>query len=490
MKREDHVMFPAPIAPSGRSLFGQTLRLAAVALAAGVTLGLAPFALSPAQGAETTHLKVSGSFGTTRMVTLDVNKSMLIDLPIDVQEVIVSQPGVANAILRSKRRAIIQAVGSGETNIFFLDAAGRTIVVLDVSTKGTASTAGVSVAAVLRDTYAKVIPNSNIEVEAVTMINADGGTVNRIVLSGKATSADDATKALTIAQQFAGSADNVTSVMSIAGSQQVMLKVTVAEIRREVAKDLGINLASTFSIGGVSGSFGNPMTDIPNGVEATLPVNMPFGSADITIAMRALESKGALRMLAEPVLVAMSGQEATFRVGGELPYITYDSDGNPVTAFKDYGIDLAFTPVIKSGGVIGLTVATEVSEPTGSAGALNSREVSTNVELGVGQTLSIAGLLDERTSQEISKLPGIGDIPILGTLFRSRAYSTLQTELVFLVTPYMAQPADGRPELPTDRTPFANDAEAIFLGNVESIYGVGPAGTRGSYDGSVGFLLD
>lgn len=490
MMREDNLMFPASTAtPAGRSLFGETLRLTAVATAIAVVLGLSPMALQPAHAADTTHLKVTGSYGRTQNVTLDVNKSLLVDLPADVHEVIVSQPGVANAILRSKRRAIIQATGSGETNIFFLDAAGRTIVVLDVGTKGTASTTGVSVASVLRDTFARVIPNSPIEVEAVTMTDGDGDIINRIVLSGSANSADDAQKALTIAQQFAGSPENVTSVLNIAGSQQVMLKVTVAEVRREVAKELGINLTTTFSIGGIGGSFTNTTTDQVNGISGTLPVDMPFGSASVDMAIRALETNGGARVLAEPVLVSMSGQPATFHVGGELPYITTDSDGNRVTAFKPYGIDLNFTPTIKSES-IALAVESKVSEPVGGEGALNDREVTTNVELGVGQTLSIAGLLDERTSQEIRRLPGIGDVPILGALFRSREFSKTQTELVFLVTPYLAQPINGQPELPTDRTAFANDAEAIFLGHVESIYGVGPAGTRGSYDGSVGFLLD
>ncbi len=306
-----------------------------VATAIAVVLGLSPLALQPVHAADANHLKVTGSYGRTQNVTLDVNKSMLVDLPADVHEVIVSQPGVANAILRSKRRAIIQATGSGETNIFFLDAAGRTIVVLDVGTKGSASTTGVSVASVLRDTFAKVIPHSSVEVEApLTMQDADGKTVNRIVLSGQATSSDDAQKALTIAQQFAGSPENVTSVMTVAGSQQVMLKVTVAEVRRDVAKQLGINLSSTFSIGGVTGSFNNPMTDLPNGIQAGLPIEMPFGSANIDVAVRALETKGAVRLLAEPVLVAMSGQEATFHAGGELPYRTFDSDGNPVDRFQ------------------------------------------------------------------------------------------------------------------------------------------------------------
>ena len=117
--------------------------------------------------------------------------------------------------------------------------------------------------------------------------------------------------------------------------------------------------------------------------------------------------------------------------------------------------------------------------------------MSTNVELGIGQTLSIAGLLDERTSQEISKLPGIGDVPILGALFRSRTFKTTQTELVFLVTPYLAAPNNDTPELPTDRAQFANDAEAIFLGHMQKLYGVGdPNGPAGQYQGSVGFALD
>ncbi len=496
--REDNVMFPVPTALTGRTLLGQTLRLTAAAAALGIALGLAPVLVNAASATDTTHLKVTGSFGRTQLVTLNVNKSMIVDLPVDAQEVIVSQPGVANAILRSKRRAIIQATGAGETNIFFLDAAGRTIVVLDVGTKGSANDTGVNVASVLRDTFSKIIPNSNVEVEAIAMVDGNGNTVNRIVLSGNATSAEDAQKALTIAQQMAGSADNVTSVMNITGSQQVMLKVTVAEVKRDVAKQLGINLSSTFSVGGINGSFNNTtatgasstIEGSPNGISGTLPVNMPFGTASIDMAVRALETQGAIRMLAEPVLTTMSGQPAEFFAGGEVRYQTgVDDNGDPVYDFREYGVRLGFTPIIKSGGVVGLAVHSEVSEPQTDT-TLNKREITTNVELGVGQTLSIAGLLDERIRQQINRMPFLGDIPILGTLFRSREFIKSQTELVFLVTPYIAQPVNGQPELPTDRTAFANDAESIFLGHIESIYAVGPAGTRGSYSGSVGFVLD
>jgi pilus assembly protein CpaC len=186
----------------------------------------------------------------------------------------------------------------------------------------------------------------------------------------------------------------------------------------------------------------------------------------------------------------MSGETADFLAGGEVPYTVVDGNGNPTIQFKQYGVQLNFTPTIKSGGQVSLVVKSSVSEPTGDEGAINRRDVSTTVELAAGQTLSIAGLLDNRTTASVDRLPGLGDIPILGALFRSREFRNSNTELVFLVTPYIAHSTSQPPVLPTDKMALANDAEAVFLGHIESIYGVGPAGTRGSYDGSVGFLLD
>jgi pilus assembly protein CpaC len=282
----------------------------------------------------------------------------------------------------------------------------------------------------------------------------------------------------------------IVNLIQIIGEDQVMLKVTVAEVKRDVSKELGINLSSTFSIGDLTGSFNNTTTDLANGVQGEFPLNMPFGTASVDMAIRALETNGAIRLLAEPVLTATSGQQANFLAGGEFPFRTgTDDQGNPIITYKEFGVKLGFTPTIKAGGQIDLVVNTSVSEPQ-TDGSLNKREVSTNVELGVGQTLSIAGLLDERIRHQINRLPGLGDIPILGALFRSREFVSSKTELVFLVTPYIAQPVNGKVELPTDNVALANDAEAIFLGHIETVYGVGPAGTRGSYDGNVGFLLD
>lgn len=502
MMREDFVMSPAPIArPVSRGLLGSTLRLMAVAAIVGVGLGLAPLALGDAVGAEATNLRISaGSFGSSQPVSMSLNKSMIIDLPVDVQEVIVSQPGVANAFLRNKRRAVLQAVSAGDTNIFFLDASGRTIVVLDVSTKG--SSGGSNVAAALRDTFAKVMPESDIEVEAVALADGQGNTTNRIVLSGNAGSTDDATKALAIAAQFAGSAENVTSVINVSGSQQVMLKVTVAEVNRSLAKQFGIDLSGSFSSGGLTtslvskqplGGVSNLFTD--NGAK----LGVDIGGFSIDAQIRAMEQRGAARTLAEPLLTAISGQQADFTAGGEFPVPTSVSDGEVTVGYKDFGVKLTFTPTIKSNGVIGLVVDTSSSELSaeGSITVGNSvlpgikkRQAKTTVEIGAGQTLAIGGLIQEQTRTQIHRLPGLGDIPILGTLFRSRDFIRSQSELVILVTPYLAKATNEKPELPTDRLQFANDAESIFLGHIETMYGVGPAGTRGSYDGSVGFLLD
>lgn len=472
-----------------------TLRFAVAAALLGALIGLAPVGLGTARGAETSHIQISkNAYGTTYPVSLGINKSIIVDLPTNVGEVIVSQPQVAAAVMRSKDRAIIQGVGPGDTNIFFLDDSGRTISVLDIEVFQPRSDVGSS----LETSLARIIPGSRIRVESVTL----GGATNRIVLSGSVNSQDDEQRAIAIAVQFAGSPDNVASVIDVVGSQQVMLQVTVAEVNREAVKQLGINLSGTATLGAVTlglnnnpalGGASNVVTT--NGGTAGLAV--PGFSLDATL--RALERRSALRTLAEPNLTAMSGQEAEFLAGGEFPVPTAVSDAGQISySFKEFGVRLKFTPTVKSNGTIGLVVDTRVSEPTSEGGfnvggitipATKDRQARTSVELAAGQTLAIAGLLQDSVRQQINKLPGLGDIPILGALFRSRDFIHAQTELVILVTPRLAFAGDA-PALPTDGMVIAGDAEAIFLGHMEKMYGVGPNGMRGSYDGSVGFVLD
>ncbi|WP_404400040.1 type II and III secretion system protein family protein [Pelagibacterium halotolerans] len=446
--------------------------LAALAVFCAVLVSVPAMATSP-------HLRIaSNEIGRTQYIEVGVNKSIIVDLPVEAGEVIVSQPGVANAIMRTRSRAIIQGMAPGETNIFFLDPAGAGIAVIEISVGE--DPAG------LAATINRLIPGARVSVESVA--NSGAGT-NSVVLSGNVNSGADLEKAIEIAAQYAGGEGNVTSVIDVAGGQQVALKVTVAEIKRDVAKQFGINLAATLTANANSlGTTGLPVGGTETG-DYTLGLSLP--NLDIDVTMEALEAQNAVRLLAEPVLTAMSGQEASFHVGGELPVERLTADGEWEVFFRPYGITLDFTPTVKSGGAIGLVINTEVSEPQ-LDNTLNSRSASTSVELHTNQTLAIAGLIDERMRRQLSTVPGLGNIPILGALFRSYEYNTEQTELVILVTPTIAQPTSAyAPQpLPTDDYPSSSDAEAMFLGRMESLYGVSGGQGGGEFRGSVGFVLD
>jgi pilus assembly protein CpaC len=456
--------------------------VAAVLLA--TTIGLAPGGALAASGQSgPVYMHVSAqAMGSRQQMALDVNKSMILDLPTEVGEVIASQPAVATVVMRTKTRAIIQGVAGGDTNIFFLDPAGNNITVLDIKVVQPRSDVGNALEAAI----ARNIPGSRVRVESVLL-----GDANRVVLSGTALSQDDVDKAQRIAVQFAGSSENVASIISVNGNQQVMLKVTVAEVDRTAIKQLGLDLNVSSSGGLITGLINSPNSAL-GGVSGaiatgTVSASANLGPLSISATLKALAKRNALRTLAEPTLTAMSGQPAEFLVGGEFPYDASDGNGHVVTAFKEYGVKLAFTPTVKSNGRIGLLVDTNVSEPSGG-GAVTERGAKTTVEIPAGCTLAIGGLLQENEKHQLAQMPGLGDIPILGALFRSRDYIHEQTELVIMVTPVMAE--YGRPDLPTDNYAIAGDAEAIFLGHLEKQYGVGNDAMRGGYKGSVGFILD
>ena len=478
--------------PTG--LLAHTLRLAALAALLGGLMGLAPLGIENAHAAQTTHLRIGGqSYGATQNLELEVNKSMIVDLPAGVGEVIASQPNIATVVMRSKSRAIVQGVSGGDTNIFFMDTASRTISVLNLKVFQPRSDVGNA----LESALARSIPGSHLDVESVTL----GDDLNRVVITGTVLAGDDLTKATNIAIQFAGAPENVANIATVSGAQQVMLQVTVAEVNREAVKQLGINLSGTAVIGGTTiGMQNNPSLGGASNVLTNNGFSVAGGVPGLTInaQLRALERNAALRTLAEPNLTAMSGQEAEFLAGGEFPVPTAVDEGKITYSFKEFGVRLKFTPTVKSTGIIGLVVDTQVSEPTTEGGfnvdgvtipATKKRQAKTSVELAAGETLAIAGLMQDSVRQQINKMPGLGDIPILGALFRSRDFIHSQTELVILVTPYLAKPGP-MPELPTDSMVIAGDAEAIFLGRMETMYGVGPGGMRGSYSGSVGFVLD
>ena len=437
-----------------------------------------------------------------RFVSLGIGKSIVIDLPREVKDVLVADPKVANAVIRSTQRAYIIGAAVGQTNIVFFDSTGAQIAAYDIAVKRDLN----GVRAALKQS----LPNSDIQIEGV----GDG-----VVLSGMAATPIEAQQAVDIAARLVGGNDKVVNSVAVRGRDQVMLKVTVAEVARNIVKQLGIDLTASLAYGTSVVNFNNsnPFTSLGrplvsgNEVKATLP-----GTSSVTATLRAMETAGVVRTLAEPNLTAISGESATFIAGGEFPVPAgYSCD--PVTrvcqtqiSFKKFGISLNFTPVVMTEGRISLRVMTEVSElsidnsitltQSLSGSTTNSltipsvktRRAETTLEIPSGGSMAMAGLIAEQTKQAINGLPGLSQLPVLGTLFRSRDYVNNQTELMILVTPYVVR-AVAQKDLsrPDDGFAAASDPQADLLGSINRIYGVpGRVEKARNYRGTYGFITD
>jgi pilus assembly protein CpaC len=437
-------------------------------------------------------IEVVGSDLNSRFLPLGVGKSVVIDLPRDIKDVLIADPKIANAVIRSARRAYIIGAAVGQTNIFFFDAEGRQIGGFDVAVKRDLNG--------IRSAIKQAVPASEIQVEAI----GDG-----ILLSGNVATSAEAQMAFDIAARLLGVGTNsitpegsrIVNAITVHGHDQVMLKITVAEMQRTVIKQLGIDLTGTFGVGSAVVNFNNTNAFPVNGPPGLNSVALATKS--VTATLRALEQAGVTRTLAEPTLTAISGESASFIAGGKFPYPTPPSQagGAPGYAWQTFGVSLAFTPVVLSEGRISLKVMTEVSElaPENSvtiAGTtvpgISTRNVDTTVEIPSGGSLAMAGMIQEKTKQNITGLPGLMQVPILGTLFKSRDYLNNQTELMVIVTPYIVR-AVARKDLsrPDDGFADASDPASVLLGNLNRIYGVpGNANTKRTYRGNYGFILD
>ncbi|MEJ0074960.1 MAG: type II and III secretion system protein family protein [Alphaproteobacteria bacterium] len=440
-------------------------------------------------------IQVVGSDSTSRFVQLGIGKSVVIDLPRDVKDVLVAEPKYANAVIRSTRRAYLIGVAVGQTNIFFFDAEGRQIAGFDVAV--TRDLNGV------RAMLQKMLPNSDVRVD---------GVGDSVMLTGTVGSAAESQQAADVAAKLVGSVDKVVNNLSIRGRDQVMLKVTVAEVQRDIIKQLGIDLNGSFSYGSAVVNFNNtnpfnalgqPLVD-GNGITGLFKNN-------VSATLRAMERAGVIRTLAEPNLTAISGESANFLAGGEFPIPAgYQCDPTSricqlAIQFKKFGVGLNFTPVVLSEGRISLKVMTEVSElsnensitlvqgsSTQVIPAIKTRRAETTVEIPSGGSLAMAGMIQEQTKQAISGFPGLMQIPVLGTLFKSRDYVNRQTELMVIVTPYIARSV-ARKDLsrPDDGFSDPSDPAAILLGRLNKIYGVpGNVAPASGYQGKYGFILD
>lgn len=512
----------------GRQMRNKTILSASViALSAVMTLSLPniKFEAPTAQAGGKNYLKISkNAVGKTLRVNVGLNKSMVIDLPKDAHDILVANPKVADAITRTSRRIYLFAKEVGETNIFIFDAAGNQLLSLDLKIEREVDG--------LAEYLKKYIPNSEIIVEIVN---------DNIILTGTVPTPQSAAKAVELARIFVkgGAAttpsDTVTSggsgsggfsidfgddaeresqivnLLKIDAEDQVTLKVTVAEIQRTIVKQLGIDLNPTGGLGGLTaGLIGDNPFSLGKAVSSSqINLSGSLGSTSIAGVIRALNQAGVMRTLAEPSLTAISGESASFKVGGKYQISNgkSDEDCKIKHQFKEveYGVSLDFTPVVLSPGRISLKIATEVSEPTtegsytipkGCVGAasipgIRTRQASTTVELPSGGSMVIAGLLKDDIRQTISGFPGLSKIPVLGSLFRSREYQRFESELVIIVTPYLVRPV-ARQALarPDDNFNAAADSAGMFLGRVNRIYGTAEGSIpKGKYHGNPGFIF-
>jgi pilus assembly protein CpaC len=432
-----------------------------------------------------------------RFLSLGIGKSVVIDLPRDVKDVLVADPKIANAVVRSAQRAYIIGAAVGQTNIVFFDSAGQQIAAYDIAVKRDLN----GVRAALK----QIMPNSEIQID---------GLGEGVVLSGTAASPIEAQQAADLAVKIAGGADKVVNSIVVRGRDQVMLKVTVAEVARNIIKQLGIDIKGSLSYGTSVVRFNNenPFTALGRSLVGGNELQGAFGAApSVQATIRAMESAGVVRTLAEPNLTAISGESATFIAGGEFP-IPAGFACDPVThvcttqiQYKKFGISLNFTPVVMTEGRISLRVMTEVSElsndnsltlnQSGSSltiPAIRTRRAETTLEIPSGGSMAMAGLIAEQTKQAINGLPGLAQLPILGTLFRSRDFVNNQTELMVLVTPYVVR-AVAQKDLsrPDDGFSNATDPQADLLGSINRIYGVpGRVDPARNYRGTYGFITD
>jgi pilus assembly protein CpaC len=439
-----------------------------------------------------------------RFLSLGIGKSIVIDLPRDIKDVLVADPKIANAVVRSAQRAYIIGATVGQTNIVFFDSAGQQIAAYDIAVKRDLN----GVRAAMR----QILPNADIQIEGVN----DG-----VMLSGSVSSPIEVQQAGDLAARLVGGAEKVVNSIAIRGRDQVMLKVTVAEVARTIIKQLGIDLTANLNYGTAVVNFtnANPFTALGRTLTGNA-LTSGFGSTSIggvqvpsvQATIRAMESAGVVRTLAEPNLTAISGESATFIAGGEFPVPAgYSCD--PVThvcttqiSFKKFGISLNFTPVVMAEGRISLRVMTEVSELSNenaitltqavgnslTVPSIKTRRAETTLEIPSGGSMAMAGLIQEQTKQAINGLPGLAQLPVLGSLFRSRDYINSQTELMVLVTPYVVR-AVAQKDLsrPDDGFADASDPQSDLLGSINRIYGVpGRAEPARNYRGTYGFITD
>lgn len=383
------------------------------------------------------------------VLRLSMGDVQVIDVDFDLADVIVASEAVANVALLSSRSLAVTPLAAGTTRVLLRDAAGVTRRTLSVIVSESY--------AQLQTIIDEVLPGSGVQVR-----NVNG----RAMISGVVQDQADAARVLDIAKSY--SQGDVIDALTVADPRQIMLKVNILELSRSGGKELGINVFR--DPGGMDGVNGTPFGVIDRNIDIVADGQL----YSIDVLLQALETKGMARRLANPTLVAVSGSTASFVVGGEVPILSTDADGATNTDYREYGVKLSFTPQVLPNRTIRLSIQPEVSEVdwtrrVNDNPAFVSRKVETTIELTSGSSFAIAGLLQRDSVRSARQFPWLGDVPILGALFRSSAYQNNQTELVVVVTPTLV--GEGSPQNmrgdPTLQADAPSDAEAFILGSVE-----------------------
>lgn len=479
-----------------------------------VTIGVGACAAAPAvaaggqeAGANVHRSLLTIAPGTpmpaSRNVSIGINKSMLVEFPVRLTNVLVSNPEVLDAVVQNSNQVYLLAKDIGEANAIFIGEDGRKLLFLEVSIARDLS--------LLSDSIRRLVPGSDIKVEMIG---------ENIVLSGSVIDPVDATRAATLAERFSKRSSKIVNLIKTAAKEQVLLRVKVAEMSRDAIRRIGVDLpkvalqAGDFSFAQVvrnafpvtnaiisqaapAGSVGG----VP-GVNAGAAVQPGWqrGNQSITAFIQMLERRGLIRTLAEPNLTAISGETAKFLAGGEFPVPVAQTNDKVTVEYKQFGVSVAFKPVVMSPGRISLKITAEVSEIS-SEGAVQAggislpglkvRRAETTLELPSGGTLAMAGLLSDETRQSVEGVPGLKSIPMLGALFRSNDYRRRETELVILVTPYLAKHA-ARNQLAEPGQGYASESELkeLIFGRLNRLYGNGEALPPGGYKGDYGFIIE
>ena len=440
-------------------LENQKLPLAALGLGLCMILGLILGLSLGLLGGQGTAWAIEVIDDGEAVVSLEVNRGKLIRLSAPAETVFVANPKVADIQVKSPGLIYVLGKAVGQTTVFAVDSKDRVLANIELNVTHNLGA--------LRDAVKLLHPGTDITVSSA------GGS---LVLDGEVSSATFSEGLQRLAQRFAGEGkDTVLNRLSVTAPTQVNLRVRIAEISREVDKQLGFNWSILGSIGGFSLGLATANPFAASVTQGILSLSAGRGAWDFNPVIDALEEEGLVSVLAEPNLTALSGETASFLAGGEFPILVPDSDGRVTIQFKKFGVSLAFTPTLLGASRINLHVKPEVSQISSTNSvtlngfevpSLTTRRAETTVELGSGQSFAIAGLIQNNVTHDISKIPGLGDVPVLGGLFRSDRFQRDESELVIIVTPYVVRPVSSRHLMaaPTDGFVPPHDIERLIVG--------------------------